>query len=399
MANEFSLKGILKKEDGGKTGRKSYVKRTYYDYTLLFLILFLIGFGLVMIYSISAYNATKYYDDATLFVRNQAKYALLGLVAMILLSKINYHIYGLRIKLGKLNFPLLFIPYGICIFLQFFVLIKGDGTNGSNRWIPIGSMKLQPSEISKVLLVLFVSYIVYVSPKALDRLGGFLRVFLFSCPLLILVALENLTTAIIMVGIAFIIPFVTSRKIWYYWAAGAVMVGAVVLTIVTKSYRLTRFQVWLDIENAPGGYQIRQGLYALGSGGLFGKGLGNSIQKLGYIPEVHTDMIFTCIVEELGIVGGLLLLGVFCVLLARIFRIACNAPDLFGSLIAVGVFVQIALQIFLNIAVVTNTIPSTGVPFPFISYGGSSLLFLMLELGLVLNVSSQIEYDAPSPQL
>lgn len=399
MAKELSLKGILKKEDGGKTGKKSYEKKRYYDYTLLFLVLFLIGFGLVMIYSISAYNATKYYDDATLFVRNQAKYAALGLVGMIILSKINYHFYALKMKVGKIEIPILYIPYFFCLFLQIYVLIKGDGTNGSNRWIQMGSMKLQPSEISKVFLVLFVALIVYVSPKALDRFRGFFRVFLYACPLIILVAKENLTTAIIMVGITFIVPLVASRKKWYFVASAAALAAVGIATIFAKSYRLTRLEVWRDIENAPGGYQIRQGLYALGSGGLFGKGLGNSIQKLGYIPEVHTDMIFTCIVEELGIVGGLLLLGVFCVLLGRMFRIACNAPDLLGSLITVGVFVQIALQIVFNIAVVTNTMPSTGVPFPFISYGGSSLFFLMLEVGLVLNVSSQIEYDAVSPQV
>ncbi|MBO6065341.1 MAG: FtsW/RodA/SpoVE family cell cycle protein, partial [Lachnospiraceae bacterium] len=165
-----------------------------------------------------------------------------------------------------------------------------------------------------------------------------------------------------------------------------------------KGYRLARIDVWKDIENTPGGYQILQGLYAIASGGWFGKGLGNSIQKLGYIPEVHTDMIFTCIVEELGIVGGLLLICVYIILLIRIYKIAVNAPDLFGSLICVGVFVQIALQAILNIAVVTNTIPSTGIPLPFISYGGSSLAFLMLEMGLVLNVSNQIDYNAQLPQ-
>ena len=279
------------------------------------------------------------------------------------------------------------------------MLFKGDGTNGSNRWIPIGPMKLQPSEISKLLLVLFVAYLVYLSPKALDKFGGFLKIFFYASPLIILVGMENLSTAIIMVGITFLLPLISSRKTWYYWVSVGFLFAIGILTIATRGYRMERINIWLDIDNAPGGYQIRQGLYALGSGGWFGKGLGNSIQKLGYIPEVHTDMIFTCIVEEMGIVGGLLLLGVFGVLLARMFRIACNAPDLYGSLITIGVFIQIAFQVILNIAVVTNTIPSTGVPFPFISYGGSSIFFLMIEVGFVLNVSSQIEYDAASPQL
>ncbi|MBO4696276.1 MAG: cell division protein FtsW [Lachnospiraceae bacterium] len=348
-----------------------------------------------MIYSISAYNATKYYSNATLFVKNQAKYAVLGLVLMILISKVDYHIYIARFGIGKFRTNLLIIAFVACLGLQGFVLFKGDGTNGSNRWLSLGKFfKLQPSEISKVLIVLLVAYIVYVSPKRLDRMTGFIRVLVFTGPLIVLVAIENLTTALIMAGIVFIVPFVSSRKTWYYVIAFAIVIVAGIFFIKLEGYRAARVQVWRDIENAPGGYQILQGLYAIASGGWFGKGLGNSIQKLGYIPEVHTDMIFTCIVEELGIVGGLFLIAIYVILLVRIFKISANAPDLFGSLIAVGAFTQIALQAILNIAVVTNMIPSTGIPLPFVSYGGSSLVFLMMEMGLVLNVSGKIDYDA-----
>ncbi len=156
-------------------------------------------------------------------------------------------------------------------------------------------------------------------------------------------------------------------------------------------YRLERIKIWQDIENHPKGYQILQGLYAIASGGLFGKGLGQGVQKLGYIPEAHNDMIFSTICEELGLVGAFAVLFLFILLLWRIFIIAINAPDLFGSLIATGVMAHIAVQVLINVAVVTNTIPSTGIPLPFISYGGSSLLVLMMEMGIVLSVSDRIE--------
>ena len=396
MAKDFSIKNVFRKEDGGRKDERIVIKpKRYFDYTLLFIVVFLIVFGLVMIYSISAYNATKYYDDATLFVRNQGKYALIGLFLMLIVSKIDYHIYIARFGVKKFRTNLLIIGFIICLILQFLVLIRGDGTNGSNRWFAVGKFfKLQPSELSKLMLILMVAFIVFVSPKKLDRATGFLRVLFFTAPIIILVARENLTTAAIMIGIVFIVPFVASRKNWYYLVSFVIVLAVGIIFIKLVGYRAARVQVWKDIENTPGGYQILQGLYAIASGGWFGKGLGNSIQKLGYIPEVHTDMIFTCIVEELGIVGGLFLIAMYVILLVRLYKIAANAPDLFGSLITVGVFVQIALQAILNIAVVTNTIPSTGIPLPFVSYGGSSLLFLMLEIGLVLNVSDQIEYDA-----
>ncbi len=400
MAKDLStIKNALRKEDGGREDRKKVsAEKHYYDYTLLFLILFLTCFGLVMIYSISAFNATKYYDNATLFVRNQAIFAVGGTIVMILVSKFDYHWYIQKFGTKKVQISILTIAYVVCFVMQILVLKIGDGTNGSNRWIPIGFFKLQPSELSKVMIVLMTAYIVYVSPKRLDRFSGYARLLVFTAPIIGLIALENLTTAAIIGGIVLVVPFVSSRKLLYFLAVlGAVLLIGI-LFIHFKGYRLARIDVWKDIENTPGGYQILQGLYAIASGGWFGKGLGNSIQKLGYIPEVHTDMIFTCIVEELGIVGGLLLICVYIILLIRIYKIAVNAPDLFGSLICVGVFVQIALQAILNIAVVTNTIPSTGIPLPFISYGGSSLAFLMLEMGLVLNVSNQIDYNAQLPQ-
>ena len=187
------------------------------------------------------------------------------------------------------------------------------------------------------------------------------------------------------------ICFVATRNKKYYIVIALALVAAAILFIVLFPYRLERINIWRDIENHPKGYQILQGLYAIASGGLFGKGLGQGVQKLGYIPEAHNDMIFSTICEELGLVGAFAVLFLFVLLLWRIFIIAINAPDLFGSLIATGVMAHIAVQVLINVAVVTNTIPSTGIPLPFISYGGSSLLVLMMEMGIVLSVSDRIE--------
>jgi cell division protein FtsW len=169
------------------------------------------------------------------------------------------------------------------------------------------------------------------------------------------------------------------------------LIAVATLGIMNVGYRADRITQWLNVEEE--GYQILQGLYAVCSGGWFGKGLGNSVQKLGYIPEVHTDMIFAVICEELGIIGVVILLLVYGVLLWRIYKISINAPDLFGSLLCTGVFSHIALQILLNIAVVTNTVPSTGVTLPFISYGGTSIMAMFIEMGLVLSVAGRIEHE------
>ncbi len=240
-------------------------------------------------------------------------------------------------------------------------------------------------------MLLLTAYLVKLAPGKLNSIKGFIRVMVIMAPLIALVVWENFSTALVMGVMMVAICFVASRKKGYYIAIAALLVVVAVLFIVLFPYRLERINVWRDIENHPKGYQILQGLYAIASGGLFGKGLGQGVQKLGYIPEAHNDMIFSTICEELGLVGAFAVLFLFVLLLWRIFIIAINAPDLFGSLIATGVLAHIAVQVLINVAVVTNTIPSTGIPLPFISYGGSSLLVLMMEMGIVLNVSDRIE--------
>ena len=211
-------------------------------------------------------------------------------------------------------------------------------------------------------------------------------------PVVGLVGASNLSTAIIILGIAVTLIFVASpRYAQFIWMAVS-GVGFLGVFLALESYRLERLAIWRNPEKYEKGYQTLQGLYAIGSGGLFGRGLGNSVQKLGFLPEAQNDMIFSIICEELGIFGGIIVLLLYAYLLYRLFFIAQNAPDMFGSLMVSGIFIHIALQVILNIAVVVNLMPNTGVTLPFISYGGTSIVFLMAEMGLALSVARQIKF-------
>lgn len=364
---------------------KPGIKR-YYDYSLLFLVIFLVGFGLIMIYSTSSYNAMKYYNDPMLYFRKQAIYAMIGIPLMIIVSKIDYRLYIRRILFIK---PV-WLLYFFCITLQAVVLFVGDAKNGSQRWLQLGGFSFQPSELSKICVLLFVAYVVQLAPTSLDHFWGFLRVVIYTSLLIGLVVIENFSTALVLLAIMVMICFVASKKKLYFVLSGIVFLIIGLIFIFGVDYRGERIDIWLNIETHPKGYQILQGLYAIASGGLFGTGLGNSMQKLGYIPEAHNDMIFSVICEELGLFGAIAVLLLYLLVLWRIFSVAVNAPDLFGGLIAVGVMTHIAVQLIINVAVVTNSIPSTGIPLPFISYGGSSLMVLLLEMGIVLSVSNRI---------
>lgn len=370
---------------------KKRKKRKYYDYSLLFLILFLSCFGLIMIYSTSSYNAAKYYGDPTKFLKRQALFLCMGIPVMLLVSKIDYRLYIKKFPI--IRFRPITLLYFLCFVLQSIVLIVGETTGGSQRWISFGEIRFQPSEVTKICVVIFCAFMVQLAPRRLDKVGGFLRIAFFTMPLIGLVVVENFSTALIICAIMFVICFVASRKKGYFIIFGILVVIAGLFLIFGVSYRGDRVDAWLNVETHEKGYQTLQSLYAIASGGLFGKGLGQSMQKLGYIPEAHNDMIFSIICEELGLFGAVAVILLFVLLLWRIFSVAISAQDLFGSLIAAGVFTQIAVQVLINIAVVTNTIPNTGIPLPFISYGGTSLSVLLAEMGIVLSVSNQIEYE------
>ena len=380
--------------------QRSRVKQvlSHYDAILGILVLFICVFGLIMIYSASSYRAEYYYGDSKLYFRRQGLFIVIGVFVMIAVSLVDYRVYLKKIKFIKIR-PITILAL-ICFALHAYALFNGRESGGSKRWIELGGgINLQPSELSKVCFVLLAAFLAGKRKRFLNtgnffkNLFGFVLLFLFFVPILGIVAYQNLSSAIILAGIVTIIFFCVSMDKKYFIVIAALMIGAVVLLIALKGYRSERIMHFLYPESMDPGDQILQGLYAIASGGLFGKGLGNSVQKLGNIPEVHTDMIFTIICEELGIIGGIALIGLFLLLLWRIFKIALNAPDIYGALIATGVLAQLSIQMIMNVAVVTNSIPATGVPLPFVSYGGSSLLIMMAEIGIVLNVSKRTRDD------
>lgn len=355
-------------------------KNGFLDYSLLFVIIFLVSFGLVMVYSTSSYSAQLNLGNPTYYLKRQAISALIGFAGMLIVTNMDYHWWK------KWT---LVMMYGILALLVL-TLIMGTDSHGATRWLNIGGMSLQPSEMAKIVIILFTAH---MSTLKAARIGDFkimLKVAAFPMAAVVLIAKENLSTAIICAAITLVIIFVTSPKVKQFVYLGLIVLGLLVIFLLVASYRLERIKIWLHPEDYDKGYQTLQALYAIGSGGLFGKGLGQSIQKLGFIPESHNDMIFSVICEELGLFGAICVILLFALLIWRCVMIAMSAPDLYGSLIVVGVITHIAVQVIVNIAVVTNTFPPTGVPLPFISYGGTALCMLLVELGLVLSVAKQI---------
>ncbi|MCD8156858.1 MAG: putative lipid II flippase FtsW [Clostridiales bacterium] len=370
--------------------RKKEKTKKYFDYSLLFLIVFLLGFGLVMLYSVSAYEAQSEFGDATYYLRHQARNTLIGLVGMVIAARIPYQVWRNR-------WVSRFV-YGFAFLLCAAVIAVGNDANGSTRWLQIGPISFQPSEIAKVAVIIYLAAILSRMPKQIRDFKSILKIMVRVAPLLAVIAYSNLSTAIIVAGICVLMMFVASPKYSHFLVLGLLVVGFGAVFILTQPYRSDRIMAWLHPEDYPDeAYQTLQGLYAIGSGGLFGKGLGASIQKLGYVPEAQNDFIFTIICEELGLFGGICVILLFILLIWRFMVIANNAADLFGAMLVVGVLSHISLQVILNLAVVTNSMPNTGVILPFISYGGTSMVFLLTEMGLVLSVSRGIHLDTDYP--
>ncbi len=359
-----------------------------FDYSLLLIVLCLLGFGLLMIYSSSSYTAQVKFQDSAYFLKKQMLNLLVGIVVMVFVSKIDYRI--LLKRLPGLHAHLVTVLYFCAVLLQLSVYFVGREFNGAKRWLVIGPVSIQPAEISKIAVLLITASFINNAPAMVSHIKGAIRILLAAAVLIVLVGKENLSSAIVMMGIVFIMCFVAARYKRMYIISMLIVAGLVWMFITFgDSFRMQRIEIWRDVENNEGGFQILQGLYAIASGGLFGTGLGQSMQKLGFIPEPHNDMIFAVICEELGIVGAGIVMLMFLILLWRIYDIATTSPDLFSGMICTGVMAQIGVQVLANIAVVTNTIPSTGISLPFISYGGSSVIFLLAEIGLVLQISKK----------
>ncbi|MBR5636033.1 MAG: cell division protein FtsW [Pseudobutyrivibrio sp.] len=364
--------------------RKKIKKLLNFDYTLLFLVVFILAFGLVMLYSTSAYAASLKQGNSIYYLKRQVQAAGLGFIGMFFTTKIDYR------RWGALVWPI----YLGSIFLCVVVIFAGVTINESSRWLRIGGVQFQPSEIAKVAVILLIAHIIDRAPKAQRTIKGSVYTMVLVLPVFTIVAYNNLSTAIIIMGIAFVMVFIASPKYTQFIAAGAGVLVMIIFYISVASYRAGRIDAWRHPEDhiQDKGYQILQGLYAIGSGGLFGKGLGGSMQKY-IVPEAQNDMIFSIICEELGVFGAVCVILLYILLLYRLMFIANHAKDMFGSYICIGIMTHIAMQVILNIAVVTNSIPNTGVTLPLISYGGTSVAILLSELGLALSVSKNMEFE------
>ena len=367
----------------------------FFDYSLLFIVLFLLGFGLIMIYSASSYTAFAEYGDAAHYLKRQAVSAVLGLIAMIVVANIPYHFWERFAVLG-------YVVSAVLIVLVLSPL--GVESHNARRWIgiPGTGFNIQPAEVAKLCMILFLAVLVCKMGNSVRTMKGFIFMVLAPMPIagMIYLITDNLSSAIIVLGISVLMVFVASPDYKKFIVLGLIVVSVAALLIflitstdLISGFRSGRILAWLDPESdaQDKGFQTLQALYAIGSGGVWGKGLGQSMQKLSFLPEAQNDMIFSLLCEELGLFGAVAIILMFILLIWRMMIIANNAPDLFGAMLVVGVIGHIAIQAILNIAVVTNTIPNTGISLPFISYGGSSVIFLLIEIGLVLSVAKIIQ--------
>ncbi|MBQ8822032.1 MAG: FtsW/RodA/SpoVE family cell cycle protein, partial [Lachnospiraceae bacterium] len=342
-----------------KKTKKNYTEY-YFDYSLLFIVLFLVGFGLMMIYSVSSYEAYANYGNEAFFLIKQLRSVIIGLIGMAVVTFVPYHWYEKLYGWGYLV---------SCVLLALVPFI-GIESHGVKRWLPLpGGFQFQPAEIAKIAVILFCATMICKMGKGARKLGGNALLLIASAVMALMVyfCTSNLSSAIIVLGIGVVMIFIENRNYSVFVIFAVLAVVAIVAFVMYMknvgmedglSWRFERIVAWLDPEaHSQGkGFQTVQALYAIGSGGIWGKGLGQSMQKLGFIPEAQNDMIFSVICEELGLFGGILIIVLFLILLWRMVIIAINAQDLFGSQLVIGVVAQIAIQVILNIAVVTNTI-------------------------------------------
>lgn len=390
-----------------RDGKRAAFGQGYYDFNLVAVVILLVCFGLVILYSTSAYIAQVQQGNDMFYFKKQALISGASILLALLISKVDYHVLFYVSK----------AVYIISIILMTMVKFTpwGVAVNGAKRWLrPFGitALQFQPSEVAKIAAITFIPCMIIRMGREIQTKQGLAKLFLSGIILAGTTAVftQNLSTGIIVGAITVLMIFVAYPKQKIFLLIGglgglAVIIARIILQFTlgkvkldmtkVENFRIVRVLVWLNPElySSNGGYQTMQALYAVGSGGFFGKGLGNSVQKLGPVPEAQNDMIFSIICEELGVFGGLLILILFGYLIYRLFFIAQNAPDFYGSLMVSGIMIHIALQVILNISVVLNWIPNTGITLPFVSYGGTSIIFLMMEMAIALSVSRQIKFE------
>lgn len=356
------------------------------DSVIIISMVLLVSFGVIMVFSASYYYAKTKIDitngDILYFFKRQGAYAIIGFALLPILTKLDWRVFR--------NFSK--ITYFISIVFLTLVLFIGKEINGAKRWLDLGFIGFQPSEVAKVGLVLYLSKYVSEHKNILNSWKGFFRCcFIIGIPMF-LIGIENKSTAIIVGAIGISILFVASPTIKYFLPIPIIGgLGLAGMFMFGDAFRMERLIAWTNPfaegVSSEKGYQTVQSLYAIASGGFFGLGIGQSRQKLGFIPEGHNDIIFSVICEELGIAGAFMFVLLFSMLIWRGYITAMRVPKSYMTYVCVGIITMIAIQVIINIAVVTNTIPNTGIPLPFISYGGTSLLIIMLSTGIVLNFS------------
>lgn len=371
------------KRTGAHAAPKPKQKR--FDTAFLIIILILLAYGTIMVFSASYPAALQKTGNSLHFISQHVLYVAVGIAAMLLISRIDYRLYR----------RFAYIIFGIALVLLILVAIPGVGRklNNARRWIYIGPIGFQPSEIMKFAVIVLFSHLIAHYQK---RMSTFKQgVLPFAAVLLVIAVLmmlePHLSGTILIFGIGCIMMYIGGTKLRYFLAVGGLGIGAIAGIIAVKgvSYITERLQFWLnpfaDINDKT--WQTVQSLVAIGSGGLLGRGIGASRQKYLYLPEPYNDFIFAIICEELGLIGALFVIVLFVLFAVRGFSIASKAPDRFGFMLATGITVQICLQAVLNIAVVTNTIPNTGISLPFFSYGGTAIMMQLGEMGILLNIS------------
>lgn len=354
------------------------------DITFLSFVLILLTVGLVMLYSASYAFSYNQYGNSYKFITRQAMFAAVGVAVMLVVSRIDYHIWR---KFAWVLYVLSTVMLAVLLILP--PMLEGKDVK---RWIVIGPVNFQPSEIAKFAIILLFSSLIaanYKQMKSFKFIAFLVALLGLQCVLVVLEPHLSATVLIFSIGIVLLIVGGLPKR--YILGGVGAGVGLGVLAVITGviGYGSDRIKYWLDPWADPKnkGFQTIQSLLAIGSGGILGRGIGQSRQKYLWLPEPHNDFIFAIVCEELGLVGALVIILLFCLLVWRGFTIAMRAQDKFGSLLALGLTFQVGLQAMLNIWVVTNTIPNTGISLPFFSYGGTSLLILLAEMGIVLSVS------------